>query len=122
MSVDDDTRSKLLGIWEALGRPEPPDIPPEALISEGIDVEDYNEWRLDLEDEKIRAVKLRADAAVVDAREADLRARGMEPMPPRRTPDEIAEIERREQEADERASRRRERADQAEWLPEDDEG
>src|SRR5215217_8068763 len=86
MPVDDDTRSKLLGIWEALGRPEPPDLPDEALISEGISQDDYNEWRLDLEDEKRRERETLADAKLAEARDADLRARGMEPMPPRRTP------------------------------------
>ncbi len=121
MSVDHETSNKLASLWEALGRPDPPDIPLEALISEGIDLDDYHEWRLDFEDEKGRETEMRADAAIADARDADLRARGMDPMPPRRTPEEVAEIERREQEADERSSRRRP-ADQAEWLPEDDEG
>jgi len=47
--------------------------------------EDYQEWRLDLEDERRREEELRADAAEVK-RDAALRAQGMEPMPPRRAP------------------------------------
>ena|SRR5829696_1810471 len=120
MPVDDDTRSKLLGIWEALGRPEPPDLPDEALISEGISQDDYNEWRLDLEDEKRRERETLADAKLAEARDADLRARGMEPMPPRRTPEEVKAIERGQREREERARRHQEVAGEAEWLPEDD--
>jgi len=120
MPVDDDTRSKLLGIWEALGRPEPPDLPDEPLISEGISQDDYNEWRLDLEDEKRRERETLADAKLAEARDADLRARGMEPMPPRRTPEEVKAIERGQREREERARRHQEVAGEAEWLPEDD--
>lgn len=123
MTNEDDQRDVqniLLGIWEALGRPEPPDLPEDALISEGVSHEDYVEWRLTLEDEKKREREIRADAAAAEARDADLRARGMEPMPPRRTKEETAEITRREQEIEERNRRLREHKGEAEWLPEDD--
>ncbi len=111
MPLDDNTHSKLLGIWEALGSPEPPDIPPDALISEGISEDDYKEWRLGLEDEKRWADEARADADLVAARDAELRAQGMEPMPPKRTQAEVAEIERREEES----RRLEERRGQAKW-------
>jgi hypothetical protein len=81
------------------------------LISEGISDDDYREWRLDLEDEKRREVELREDAEAADARDAELRANGMDPMPPRRTSEEVAEIERREEERERREKRR----GQASW-------
>ncbi len=111
MPLDDNTHSKLLGLWEALGCPEPPDIPLDALISEGITEAEYKEWRLDLEDEKRKAEEIRADADLVAARDAELRAQGMEPMPPRRTPEQVAEIERREQ----KAEQLKKRVGEADW-------
>jgi len=120
MPVDDDTRSKLLGIWEALGSPDPPDLPMEALISEGISQDDYNTWRLDLEDEKRQERKILADAKRAEARDAELRAQGMEPMPPRRTREEVEAIGRSQRERDERARRHQELTGKAEWLPDDE--
>ena len=109
---------RLFTLWETLGRPEPPEIPKDALISEGITLDAYEEWRVDLEAEKIRERELRADAAAADKRDAELRAQGMEPLPPKRSPEEVAAIEQREQEAEERAQRRRERAGESEWEDE----
>jgi hypothetical protein len=68
--MDRDVEDKLIGLWEALGRPEPPDIPPDALISEGISQQDYEDWRLNLEDEKRRAEEIRDDA---DSRSSSLK-------------------------------------------------
>jgi hypothetical protein len=42
----------------------------------------------------------------------------MQPLPPKRSPEEVAAIEQREQEAEERAQRRRERAGESEWEDE----
>jgi hypothetical protein len=109
---------RLWELWKLQGRPEPPEIPKETLISEGITLDAYEEWRVDLEAEKIRERELRADAAPADARDAELRAQGMQPLPPKRSPEEVAAIEQREQEAEERAQRRRERAGESEWEDE----
>jgi hypothetical protein len=109
---------RLFILWETLGRPEPPEIPKEALISEGITLDAYEEWRVDLEAEKIRERELRADAAAADERDAELRAQGTEPLPPKRSPEEVAAIEQREQEAEDRAQRHRERAGESEWEDE----
>lgn len=118
--LEDDVWHRLWELWKALDRPDPPDIPQDALTSEGIDHQDYVKWRLAIEDDKTRERELRADAAAADARDADLRARGMEPMPPRRSAEEVAEIERRYQEIEERNRRLREHKGEAEWLPDDD--
>ena len=63
---------------------------------------------------------LREDVAAAEAHEAELRARGMEPMPPRRSPEELAAVEQRMREMEERARRHRELQGEAGWLPEDD--
>jgi hypothetical protein len=109
---------RLWELWKLHGCPEPPEIPKEALTSEGITLDAYEEWRVDLEAEKIRERELRADAAAADKRHAELRAQGMQPLPPKRSLDEVAAIEQREQEAEERAQRRRERAGESEWEDE----
>jgi hypothetical protein len=111
MMTENPNWDRLWELWKTLGRPDPPDIPKEALISEGIPLDDYEEWRVDLEAEKIRERELRADAAAADARDAEIRARGDEPIPPKRTPEEVAAIEQREHEAEERPQR----AGEAEW-------
>lgn len=114
-NLSDEVWNRLWELWKAHGRPEPPDISKEALISEGIDPADYEEWRVDLEAEKIRERELRADAAAADTRDAELRAQGMEPMPPRRTTEEVAAIERSDREAEERRQQRDELAGQPWW-------
>lgn len=52
--LNPDIRSKLLTLWEIHGSPESSEIPLAALISEGIDLGDYETWRLDIEDEHRR--------------------------------------------------------------------
>lgn len=116
----DDVRDKLLTLWEALGSPEPPDIPEEALVKEGISQADYAEWRLDLEDEKVREREVLADAARVDEINAERAARGLEPLKPDYTQEELDAIERRKLEAELRARRLRELEGEAQWRPEDD--
>lgn len=110
----------LWQLWKLHGKPDPPDIPEQALISEGVSHADYVEWRMSIEDERRLEKEMRADAAAVAARDADLRARGMEPMPPRRTPEESAAIDRRDEEAEDRRRQRDEHAGKSEWLPDDD--
>jgi hypothetical protein len=120
--INKEVWDRLWALWEKLDRPASYDIPVDALTLAGIGPQDYNEWRLAIEDEKRREQELLADAAGADARDAGLREQGMEPMPPRRTPEEVAAVEQREQEAEERERKRREREGQAEWLPEDEAG
>ena len=119
VEVEQTLRDNILSLWEGLGSPEPPDISREALISDGIPYAAYEAWRLEIEDVKRRDAEVLADAATATARDDELRAQGMEPMPPSRTPEEIAAIEQRQQEAEERERRHRERADESEWEGDD---
>ena len=119
VEVEQALRDNILSLWEGLGSPAPPDISREALISDGIPYDAYAAWRLEIEDVKRRDAEILADAATATARDDELRAQGMEPMPPGRTPEETAEITRREQETEERERRHRELEGQAEWEDDD---
>jgi hypothetical protein len=86
------------------------DVPAEALEGAGISAEQYAAWRMDLADEESNLRDMRALADNIDA------ANQPGALPPRRPPEEVAEIERREEEA----QRRDERRDQASWLKSDE--
>jgi len=81
------------------------DIPVEALEAAGITKAEYATWRMDIADEEEDLRDLRALTDSVEA------ANQPGSLPPRRSPEEIAEIERREEEL----RRRKERRGQAEW-------
>jgi hypothetical protein len=106
----------LIDLHDRYGR----DIPADVLEQYGITQAEYDKWRMDLAAEEIKEREILADAAEVEARDAELRAQGMVPMPPRRSLEEVAAIERRLQEVEEQARRTRELQGQAEWLPNDD--
>jgi hypothetical protein len=84
--INKEVWDRLWALWEKLDRPASYDIPVDALTLAGIGPQDYNEWRLAIEDEKRREQELLADAAGADARDAGLREQGMEPMPPKADP------------------------------------
>lgn len=81
------------------------DIPAGALEAAGISKDEYAVWRMDLAAEENRLRHLRALSDSVEA------ANQPGALPPRRTPDQVDEIERREEEL----QRRKERRGQAEW-------
>ena len=81
------------------------DIPAEQLELNGISKDEYATWRMDLADdeEDLRDLLARSDS--VEA------ANQPGALPPRRTPEQVAEIERREEEL----KRRKELRGEAEW-------
>jgi hypothetical protein len=81
------------------------DVPAEQLELHGISKDEYATWRMNLADDEEH---LRDLLALSDSVEA---ANQPGALPPRRTPEEVAEIERREREAEAREERRGE----AEW-------
>jgi hypothetical protein len=116
--LDDETRDRLLRLWEIHGSPESSEIPEEARISEGISDDDYALWRMENEDHKRHEREILADAAAADACDGELRAQGMEPMPPKRSKEEVAAMEQREREREELLRRYEERQGQAGWEDE----
>jgi hypothetical protein len=81
------------------------DIPAEELELNGISKDEYAVWRMNLADEEEHVRDLRALSDSVEA------ANQPGALPPRRSPEEVAEIERREEEL----KRREERRGEAEW-------
>lgn len=73
---------------------------------------------MELEDEKRHERDTLAQARAIDDQQAKLREQGMEPMPPRRTPEEVAAIEQREAEI----ARQKEIAERGEAQWEDEGG
>jgi hypothetical protein len=94
------------------------EIPAAVLEACGITQAEYAAWRMELEDEKRHERDTLVDAAAADARDAELHKQGMEPMPPRRTPEEVAAIEQREAEI----ARQKEIAERGEAQWEDEGG
>ena len=81
------------------------DIPVEELEAAGITKAEYATWRMDIADDEAHLRDLRALSDSVEA------ANQPGSPPPRRSPEQVAEIERREEEL----QRRKERQGEAEW-------
>ena len=94
------------------------EIPAAVLEACGITQAEYAAWRMELEDEKRHERDTLAQARAIDHQQAKLREQGMEPMPPRRTPEEVAAIEQREAEI----ARQKEIAERGEAQWEDEGG
>jgi hypothetical protein len=94
------------------------EIPAAVLEACGITQAEYAAWRMELEDEKRHERDTLAQARAIDRQQAKLREQGMEPMPPRRTPEEVAAIEQREAEI----ARQKEIAERGEAQWEDEGG
>jgi hypothetical protein len=94
------------------------EIPAAVLEACGITQAEYAAWRMELEDEKRHERDTLAQARAIDDQQAKLREQGMEPMPPRRTPEEVAAIEQREAEI----ARQKEIAERGEAQWEDEGG
>jgi hypothetical protein len=94
------------------------EIPAAVLEACGITQAEYAAWRMELEDEKRHERDTLAQARAADDQQAKLREHGMEPMPPRRTPEEVAAIEQREAEI----ARQKEIAERGEAQWEDEGG
>jgi hypothetical protein len=94
------------------------EIPAAVLEACGITQAEYAAWRMELEDEKGHERDTLAQARATDDQHAELRKQGMEPMPPRRTAEEVAAIEQREAER----TRQKEIAERGEAQWEDEGG
>jgi hypothetical protein len=94
------------------------EIPAAVLEAHEITPAEYATWRMELEDVKRHERDTLAEARAADDQQAKLREQGMEPMPPRRTPEEVAAIEQREAEM----ARQKEIAERGEAQWEDEGG
>jgi hypothetical protein len=95
------------------------DIPSDVIAANELTEAEWRVFCVDMANEKIKEREILADAAAADARDAELRKRGMEPMPPKRPPEEVDAIERGELEREELLRRFREvqEDEETQWDP-----